>query len=318
MRAFVTGGSGFVGRALVGALLDRGDGVVALVRSDAAAEKVRGAEIARGDLDAVEAMTAAMRGCDVVFHAAAKVEFWGDPRDFQRVNVTGTANVIRAARAAGVPRLVHVGTEAVYADGTPILDVDETRPLPARPIGLYPATKGAAEKLVLEANGGGLATMVVRPRFIWGKGDTSLLPQLVRSVREGRFRWINGGDYLTSTCHIDNLIEGMLLAAERGRPGGVWFLTDGAPVKMRDFMTAMLRSQGVEPGDRSISRGLAYALAGAVDFTWSALRLKREPPIARVVILLMGDPVTVRDDLARRELGYVGRVSVEAGLAAMR
>ncbi len=318
MRAFVTGGSGFVGRALVRTLLERGDGVQALVRSDAAAEKVRGAALTRGDLDDVAAMAEGMRGCDVVFHSAAKVEAWGDPADFHRINVQGTANVIRAAREAGVPRFVHVGTEAAFADGTPMVDLDERRPLPAKPIGLYPRTKNAAERVVLEANGEGLATMVCRPRFIWGKGDTTLVPQFAAAVREGRYRWIDHGDYLTSTCHVDNVVEGLILAAERGRPGGAWFLTDGAPVRFRDFITDMLATQGVALPDASVPRGVAYALACGVEGVWRLFRLRREPPLVRMMVLLMGSPVVVRDDLARRELGYVGRVTREAGLAGMK
>ncbi|MDE0856840.1 MAG: NAD-dependent epimerase/dehydratase family protein, partial [Nevskia sp.] len=122
MKAFVTGGSGFVGRNLLAALLARGDSVVALARSLAAMQTVRalGAEPLAGDLVDVAAMSAGMRGADVVFHCAAKVEDWGDPAEFRRVNVEGTANVIAAARAAGVRRLVHISTEAVLADGTPI------------------------------------------------------------------------------------------------------------------------------------------------------------------------------------------------------
>ncbi len=311
-RAFVTGGSGFVGRRLCGALVARGVEVVALARSDAAATAVesRGATSVRGDLGDRGAMERGMAGCDVVFHAAAHVELHGRRADFLRVTVDGTANALAAARAAGARRFVHVSTEAVLADGRPIVRADETRPRTTRPVGPYPLSKGLAEAAVLEANRAGLETVVVRPRMIWGPGDTVLLPKLVDLVKRGRFAWIGDGHYPTSTCHVDNVIEGMLLAAERGRPGEIYFLTDGEPVDFRDFVTRLLATQRLDPGNREVPRWLARIFAGAT--AWMA-----RPPITRTAIALGGQEVTVVDSKARRELGYVGKTTRDAGLAEL-
>lgn len=320
MRAFVTGGSGFVGRHLIRALAGRGDSVVALARSETAEEMVRAAgadRVIRGDLDALPALIEGMQGCDVVFHAAAVVDDWGAPAFFRRINVTGTANVLDAARRAGVRRLVHFGTEAVLVGGPPIVQADETWPLPDRPMGLYPATKRSAEALVRAANGPDLTTVVVRPRMVWGQGDTSLLPKLIAAVRAGQFMWIDGGDYRTSTCHVDNVIEGALLAAERGDGGQAYFLTDGKPVHFRSFITRLLATAGVEPGTRSMPRWTARALSWGVEGIWRALRIRRKPPLTRVAVRLIGEEVTVDDARARRELGYQGHMSIEAGLSAM-
>lgn len=318
MRVFVTGGSGYLGRNLLKTLTGRGDEARALARSDAAVKAVEavGATAVRGDLEDVEVMTAAMRGCDVVFHSAAVAALWGDRAAFRRVNVEGTEHVARAARAAGVRRLVHVSTEAVLVDGKGfIVNADESRPLPAHPLGLYPETKGEAERRVLAAAGDGLDVVIVRPRFIWGRDDTTVLPELVRAVEDGRFKWIGGGRYLTSTCHVDNVVEGMLLAAERGRPGGIYFLTDGPPVEFRRFITDLLATRGVTPGDGRVPRPLAWGLAAVSEWLWRLLRLKGEPPITRTAICLMGGEVTVNDARARTELGYQGRVTMEEGLA---
>ena len=105
----------------------------------------------------------------------------------------GTANVIEACRAAGVRRLVHVGTEAALMAGEPLVNVDENAPLRPDSPALYSSTKAKAEQLVRAANGDGLETVVIRPRFVWGRGDTTLLPALIELVRSGRFRWIGGG-----------------------------------------------------------------------------------------------------------------------------
>ena len=320
MKAFVTGGSGFVGRNLLAALVGRGDTVVALARSLAAMQTVRelGAEPQAGDLVDVAAMSAGMAGAEVVYHCAAKVEDWGDPAEFQRINVEGTAHVIEAARAAGVRRLVHVSTEAVLADGTPIHDADETRPRAARPIGLYPSSKAQAEAVALAGSRDGLDVVVVRPRFIWGKGDTAILPKIVEVMRKGQFAWIGGGRFLTSTCHVRNVCEGMLLAAERGNGGEIYFLTDGAPVEFRGFISAMAATQGVDAGQRAVPRGLVYALAAVSEFAWRNFPLKGRPLVSRTAVILTGEQVTVNDAKARRELGYVGLVTREAGLAEMK
>lgn len=312
-RAFVTGGSGFVGKRLIAALVGKGIAVRALARSDSAEAAVRGvgAEPVRGDLGDTAAMRTGMADCDVVFHAAAFVEEHGSLADFMRVTVEGTKNTLEAAKAAGVARFVHVGTEAVLADGKPIIRADETVPISPNPAGPYGLTKGLAEKAVIAANAPGFTTVVIRPRFIWGVGDTSLLPKLVGAVKAKKFAWVGGGTYLTSTCHIANVIEGALLAAEKGRGGEVYFLTDGEPVVFREFITAMFATQGVDAGTRSVPRWVAKMVASLT--AWM-----KTPPITKTAVALVGGEVTVVDAKARRELGYTSAVTVDAGLAEMR
>lgn len=319
MKAFVTGGSGFVGRNLIGALRERGASVRALARSEAAAQAVRaaGAEAVIGDLDDESRLQTAISGCDTVFHAAAMLGDWGRYEDFHRVNVAGSARLLAAARRAGARRLVHVSTEAVLVGGPTLVNADESWPRPPRPVGLYPLTKAMAEELVLSANGPDLTTVVARPRFIWGKGDTSLLPRIIEAVRAGKFAWIAGGRYLTSTCHVANVCEGLLLAAERGRGGEIYFLTDGAPIEFRAFITSLVATAGLDPGNRSIPRWLARLLATGTEALWRTLSLPSAPPINRMVVRLMGEEVTVNDAKARRELGYTASVSRQAGLAEM-
>lgn len=320
MRAFVTGGSGFVGGHLIRELHRRGAAVRGLARSEGAARAVAGAgaEVVEGDLLRPEGWRAALAGCDVVFHAAAHVGDWGSERTFHLVNVEGTRAVLDAAGAAGVPRLVHVSTEAVLVGGGPLVRVDERRPLPRRPVGLYPRTKGMAETLVRTANQERLATSVVRPRLVWGPGDATVLPALAEAVRSGRFAWIEGGRYPTSTCHVDNAVEGLIRAADRARPGGVYFVTDGPPVEIRAFLTALLATQGLEPGDRSLPRWLARAVAAGAEAAWRGLRLRGAPPLTRTAVRLIGEEVTVDDSRARQELGYREVISREEGLAALR
>jgi nucleoside-diphosphate-sugar epimerase len=318
--AFVTGGSGFIGGALVRRLRAGGWSVRGLARSDAASERLRaaGAEPVRGDLEDVDAMAAGAEGADVLFHAAAALGEWGRREDFERGNVAGTRNALEAARRAGVRRFVHVGTEAGLLAGQPLVDVDETAPLRPDSKALYSATKARAEQAVRDANGPELQTVVVRPRLVWGAGDTTILPALVEAVRRGRFRWIDGGRHRTSTTHVDNAVHGLVLGAERGRPGGVYFVTDGEPVVFRDFVAELLATQGVEAPERSVPGALARLAAPALEGVWRALRLRGQPPVTRLAYWLSALETTIDISHARAELGYEPVRTIPEGMAELR
>jgi nucleoside-diphosphate-sugar epimerase len=318
--AFVTGGSGFVGGALIRRLVRDGWTVRALARSDRATRSVEaaGAEAVRGDLDDTAAMRAGADGADVFHHAAAKVDDFGDPAEFERVTVQGTSNALAAAREAGVPRFVHVGTEAALMAGQPLVNVDETAPLRPDSPAPYPWSKAKAEQAVRDANGSGLETVVVRPRFVWGRGDTTLLPQIVAMTKAGKFAWIGGGRQLTATTHIDNTVEGLVLGAERGKPGGVYFVTDGDPVVFREFVSDLIRTQGVEPPTRTLPLGVAKAAAAVSESAWKLLRRDGRPPLTRFTVWVSGLECTLDDSRAREELGYREIKSREEGLAELR
>ena len=312
--AFVTGGSGFIGGRLIERLRGEGVQVRALARSDSSASAVAdaGADAVRGDLDAVDAMRDGASGADFFFHVAAKADDWGKREEFERINVEGTRNALDAASAAGVRRFVHVGTEAALMAGQPLVDVNETTPLRPDSSALYPATKAKAEQLVRDASR--VETVVVRPRFVWGKGDTTLLPVLVDLAERGRFRWIGGGHHRTSVTHVDNAVEGLWLGATRGQPGGVYFVTDGEPVVFREFVSDMLRTQGVEPPTGSIPLSVARGAAAVAE---RVSRGKR-PPITRFSVWASGLECTIDISRARSELGYAPVRSIADGLDELR
>ena len=311
--AFVTGGSGFVGGRLIERLVADGWTVRALARSDAAAARVAslGAEPVRGSLE--DALVSP--GSEVVFHAAAKVDEWGAWEDFRRVNVEGTRAVLRASVDAGAKRFVHVGTEAALLHGQPLVMADERTPLAFHSRAPYSATKAEAEAAVVGASG--IETIIVRPRFVWGPGDTTLVPAMAALVESGRFRWIGGGRHLTSTCHVDNAVHGLVLAADRGVPGSAYFVTDGAPVVFRDFVTALLATRGVTPPDAEVPRFVATGAARAAEAAWRALPLPGRPPLTRLGVWLASLECTLDDRRAHADLGYGPVVTREAGLAAL-
>lgn len=315
--AFVTGGSGFVGGELIGRLVSDGWRVRALARSDHSAVRVErhGALAVRGDLADAASLESGAAGAEVCFHSAAEVAEWGPWDAFVRANVDGTRNVLTACRESGVRRFVHVGTESAAMKGQPLVDVDESTPLAPDSPAPYAATKAQAELLVRGFEG--IETVVVRPRLVWGRGDTTLLPAVIEAVRTGRWRWIGGGRHRTSTTHVKNCVEGLVLAAERGRPGEAYFVTDGEPVVFREFVERLAGTQGVTIPDKGVPRAVGAMAAPVSERIWRTLRLKSTPPLTRTAYWLSAQECTIRDDRAREELGYRPVVSIEEGLAEM-
>jgi nucleoside-diphosphate-sugar epimerase len=315
--AFVTGGSGFIGGRLVERLVGEGRLVRALARSEASAERVAelGAEPVRGDIVDGASLANAAAGAEVAFHLAAHLGEWGPWADFERGNVEGTRNVLDACADAGVRRFVHCGTEAALMAGEPLVDVDETAPLRPDSRAPYPATKARAEREVRGASRDGFETVALRPRFVWGKGDTTLLPEMVEA---GKWAWVGGGRNVTDTTHVDNVVEGLVLAAERGHPGEAYFVTDGEPVVFREFVTALMETQGIEAPNRSLPAWTAAPMARVCEAAWNLLPLPGEPPMTTFRSWLLTQRCTIDISKARNELGYEPVITHEQGLAGLR
>jgi nucleoside-diphosphate-sugar epimerase len=316
MEIFITGASGFIGGAVAKAL-SNAHNVRAMSRSEGSDEGLRafGATPIRSELGAVKPEHLA--GCEVVIHCAAFVKQWGTREEFWKTNVDGTAQLLQAARQAGVARFIHVGTEAALFYGQDMREIDETYPYPAHTPFLYPETKAAAEKLVLASNSPGFETISLRPRFVWGPGDQTILPVVEKMVKARMFMWIDQGRVHTSTTHINNFVHAVNLALTRGRGGEAYFITDESTTTVREFLTALLNTQGLTPPNLSISGSLARAFGGILEGVWNLFRLKSEPPLTHFAAAMASSECTIRIDKARAELGYAPVVSREEGLGEL-
>lgn len=319
MRIFVTGASGFVGGAATRRLVADGHDVRAMARSEKAEAAVRalGAAPVHCDLESVRPEH--VGDAEAVLHCAAFVEQWG-PRDaWRRFNVEGTRAMLAAARAAGAKRFIHIGTEAALFHGQHLRGVDETYPLAPRSPYPYSATKAQAETLVRNANETGVfETIVLRPRFIWGPGDTTLAPTIETMARAGRFKWVGHGRARTSSTHIDNLVHAIGLALTRGFGGEAYFVLDDGVRTMREMISGIAASRGVALPDKSVPGWLADALGALCEGAWRLLPLPGAPPLTRFGAMILSREAMLKDDKARMELRYAPVISVEVGMLELK
>lgn len=319
-QVFVTGGSGFVGNALIRRLAAKNIRVIALARSETAAAAVEkaGAAAFRADLLDKEALTLGMQGCDSVFHAAGHLSEWDSYEAFHKSNVTGTEKMLAAAKAAGVRTFVAVGAAAVVMGGpAPMKDISEDLPLQAPTWAPYIATKAEAERLVLQANEPALRTIVIRPPLIWGAG-MPMLEEMVAAAKSGHFALPDAGQQAMSTSHVDNVVECMILAAEKGGGGEAYYVTDGEITTLKNVLTDLLGTRGVPPIERSVRFGFAWRMAGIMETVWRIFRLRAKPPITRQTLRMIGKEFTLDISKARRDLGYAPIMSWHDGIAQMR
>ncbi len=322
MRALVTGGGGFLGSAIVRMLLDRGDSVVILARGEYPELVSRGAELKRGDIRDLSAVTDACSDVDVIFHVAAKPPPWGRRADYESINVGGTANVVEAAQTAGISHLVYTSTPSVVVADGDVEGLDERLPYASHFLADYPRSKAQAEQLVLEANGAALTCVALRPHLIWGPGDPHFLPRFVAKARSGQLRRIGSEDPLVDTVYVDNAARAHLLAADRLRAGAdiggrAFFISNGEPIGVWTMVDRMLVAAGEAPVRKRVPIWLAEGLAYFLEIIHRVFQLSREPRITRFLVHEVTRAHWFDISAARKELGYEPIVSIEEGLARL-
>ena len=328
----VTGGTGFLGRHLVACLLAQGRAVTVLARRSAPDLKKSGVRFVVADLADANAARSACRGVETVFHIAAKVGVWGCDDDFFRANVLGTRAVLEGCRTHGVRRFVHTSTSSVVYNGRDLSGVDESLPLAATCPAAYPLTKAAAEREVLAANAPELRTIALRPHLIWGVGDPHLVPRLIKRAKAGRLRIVGSGRNRVDLVHVENVTDAQLLAEaalvqcqlivdKTIRPpdasGRAYFITNGEPVVLWDWINGLLHALGIPPVTKCISLAAATALGAAWETLWRALPLRGEPPLTRFIAKELASDHWFDISAARRDLGYAPRVSMAEGMAEL-
>lgn len=317
MKALVTGATGFLGQALARRLHSQGADVSALGRNPAILAQLEreGMRPIRADLVNGEAVAAACQGQEIVFHAGALAAPWGRAQDFHNSNVLGTQNVIAGCETHGVGRLVHVSTPSIYFGLDSLVNVAEDAPLPVQPVNEYARTKLLAEAEIDKAFERGLPVITIRPRAIFGPGDTTILPRLIPRLKTGRLPVIGDGRNVIDLTYVENVVDALLLCATSPAAtlGKKYNITNGEPTALWPLIEKLCAGLGYQPPRRRVPYGLVDGAAALMEVVYRRLPGQPEPPLTRYSVALLAKNTTLDISAARRALGYRPRVSVEEG-----
>lgn len=320
MKILVTGGTGFLGGRLIPKLVTDGHHVFALTRSALSHDKLWVLGASPLDADLQSSAMLSLPAIDAVVHAAALFRFSGSREPFFRTNVDGTIKLLKAAEKAGAKTFIYLSAAGIIMDkgGSPVRNANESAPTFPNHFSAYLASKALAEQVVLSANKPGFRTIALRPPAIWGPGDpwSGGLPDAIKS---GQFAFIDRGDYSFATCHVDNVIEAVQCALERGEGGRAYFINDQEKQTFRNFIASIAGVQQLSIDElRSMPYWLGSNFGRLLDTIWTIARKNSDPPVSRAMIRMIGREFSIDDAAARRELGYVGSTSRAAGLRSYK
>lgn len=275
-----------------------------------------------GDITIADDLFNAAEGCGAIIHTAGKAGVWGDPAEYRRINVDGTANVIRACTEQAIPILVHTSSPSIVHSGGDVAGADESVPIAGHFTAPYPETKAEAEKMVTAANSPGLKTTALRPHLIWGPGDPHILPRLAAKARGGRLA-LPGPDKIIDTIFVENaaLAHVMALQELTGAArcaGKAYFVTNNEPMPQGEIIRKLLAAIGIDVSIRAAPVALAKAAGFLCETAWRVLKLKSEPPVTRFAVEQLATAHWFDTRAAQQDFGYKPAVSIEEGLTRLK
>lgn len=317
----VTGGGGFLGKAIVRKLLEKDKTVISLSRGYYADLESMGIKQVQVDLSDAKSVQLAFRGVDAVFHVAAKAGIWGSYDDYYTANVTGTQNVISACIKNKVSQLIYTSSPSVVFDEYDMEGVDESVPYPKTYLAPYPQTKAMAEKLVIEAGKKDLKTISIRPHLIWGPDDNHLVPTII--ARAKRLKQVGRSDDLVDTIYVDNAADAHVLASEKlvqtpSLSSNVYFVSQDEPISKWKMANAFLDAAGLPPLKGKVSAKTAYRAGAVFEFIYNLFKIKKEPPMTRFAAKELATSHWFDITKAKTELGYHPTVSTQEGLKRLQ
>lgn len=313
MNITVTGASGLLGSSVARALVADGHEVTTLQRR---ASGVDGAADVLGSVTDKAAVVEAITGAAAVVHLAAKVSLMGDPKDFEAVNIGGTRTLVETARAAGVPRLVHISSPSVAHSGNSIVGDGAGPASPESANGEYARTKGTGELIVLAADAEDFRVLVLRPHLMWGPGDTQLTERIIDRARAGRMPVLGSGAALVDTLFIDNAVEAIVAAvsAVDTTHGESLVVTNGQPRPIGELMSRIAIAGGAKEPKLRIPVAPALAAGSLIEKVWDLGEHDDEPPLTRFLAEQLSTAHWFDQRRTQEVLGWSPRVSVEQGL----
>lgn len=316
-NVLVTGGGGFLGKAIVKKLLAEKFKITSFSRNFYPELENMGVEQIQGDLADKNAVVKALEKKDIVYHVAGKFGIWGPFEDFYKVNVTGTENVINACVENNIKQLIYTSSPSVIFDKNDIENVDESAPYPEKHLASYPETKAIAEKLVRKAAKQGLNCIIIRPHFIWGPEADHVVDRIIK--RADKLKRIGKKDYLVDTIYVDNAADAHILASQKlmenpSLSGNIYFVSQDEPVPLWDMVDDLLDAAGLPPVNGYVSAKTAFIAGVIFEFVYKLLNIKKDPPMTKFVAITSGTSHWFNISRAKKDLNFYPKVSTKEGL----
>lgn len=320
-NVLVTGGGGFLGKAIVRKLMKEDIRVTSFSRQAYPDLEKMGVAQIQGDLTDLDSVSSALAGMDTVFHVAARPGLWGSYETFYRVNVDGTRHVIDACLENGVGRLIHTSSPSVVFGESDQEGVDESVPYPDTYLAPYPETKALAEKLVVQAARDGLPAIILRPHLIWGPEDNHLVPGIISRAR--RLKRVGRLDDRVDTIYVDNAALAHILAARKlaenpSLSGNIYFISQDDPVSKWEMANGFLAAAGLPPIRGQVSARTAYAAGWLCEKIYGLLGIEKDPPMTRFAAKELATSHWFDISRAKNDLGYRPEISTEEGLKRLK
>lgn len=317
-RVLVTGGTGFLGQHLCKRLHSLGYEVYALGRNEKKGHELNkeGISFIQASLIEEEKVIEACKGMEYVFHCAALSSPWGKYDDFYQSNVIGTRTIISACEKRGVKRLIHVSTPSLYFRFDDRLGVKEEDTLPEKAVNHYAHTKGLAEKEIDLAYQRGLPVITLRPRALFGEGDTTIIPRLIKANAKKGVPMFRQGRILTDITYVGNVVDALLLCMNTREEnlGKKYNITNGEPLYFIDLLNRLFQQLGMEFRKIHIPFSVAFSLVGIIEGCHRFFLPEKEPLLTRYSLSVIGKNQTLDITRAREELGYSPAISIDVGI----
>lgn len=318
-KVLITGGGGFVGKAIVRQLLDLKVECFVFGRNNYPDLVEDGATCIKGDITDRERVIDKIRNFDVVFHVAALAGIWGDKNEFYTINVQGTDNIIEACQVNSVPALVHTSTPSVVFGGCDIEKGDEELPYPQHFLCHYAHTKAIAEQHVLQIEQNDLKTCAIRPHLVWGPADPHLIPRLIDRGKREKLKVVGDGDNLVDISYIDNVASAHILAAKNllntaESSGKAYFIGQERPVKLWEWVNTLFRQLDIPQVKKKVPESVAYGVGHFLEIFHGLFLKSQEPAMTRFLAQQLGKSHYFSHERATRDFGYLPRVSIEEGM----
>ena len=322
MNVLIIGGGGFLGSSIALNLVKHGHAVSVLGRK-LYPELESSIKCIKADIRNRSDVMLAIKKQEVVFHTASIPGIWGDYNEFYNIDVQGTENIILACYENNVKKLIYTSSPSVVFGKSDMENIDEETLYPDKYLCHYPKTKAMAEKLVMAANGiRGLATVCIRPHLIWGPGDPHLLPRLIERAKAQKLVRVGNGKNLVDMIYIDNAVEAHLKACENlslgsSIAGKCYFVSDGNPVVLWEWIENILKELKLPPIVKSVSFQYAIILGGIFEVLYRLLGIKKEPPMTRFLAAQLSKSHYFNISRAKNDFGYKPIVTQEEGMKCL-